>query len=151
MTTIFPVFFFFSLICSWFGCLYKNFHGCLIPIALEENDIESSNENDNVIKKLFNIETIDAKEDTQLKVVIVYPNTANVVVRETFDLTKNINKNLALKKWKRAANQVFKHPEMKQYVFEAMERAVSEEFANLSKSDTILKGRNVDEVNCVFK
>ena len=68
------------------------------------------------------------------------------MVRETFDILTNIIKNLALKKWKPAANQVFKHPEMKQYVFEATERAVSEEFANLSKSDTILKGRNVDEV-----
>ena len=43
-------------------------HGSLIPIALEENDIESSNENDDFIKNFFNIETIDAKEDTQLKV-----------------------------------------------------------------------------------
>ena len=60
------------------------------------------------------------------------------MVRETFDdLTKNIIKNLALKKWKPAANQVFKHPELKQYLLEATERGVSEEFANLSKSDTI--------------
>ena len=119
-----------------------------IPIALEQTETEEPlNQNDDFIKNFCNIKPIVAKEVTQLKVVIVYPNAANVVVRETFDdLTKNIIKNLALKKWKPAANQVFKHPELKQYLLEATERGVSEEFANLSKSDTILKGSNADEV-----
>ena len=69
------------------------------PIALEQTETEEPlNQNDDFIKNFCNIETIVAKEDTQLKVVIVYPNAANVVVRETFDdLTKNIIKNLALK------------------------------------------------------
>jgi hypothetical protein len=51
-----------------------------------------------------------------------------------------------LKNWKPAANQVSKHAELKSFILEASERAVSEEFDNLSKSDTILKGRKMDEV-----
>ena len=98
------------------------------------------------IDHFCNIETICDKEGTQIKTVIVYPN-GNVTVRESFDeLTKGIIKNLALKNWKPAANQVFKHPELKSFILEAAERAVSEEFDNLRKSDTVLKGRKVDEV-----
>ena len=103
-------------------------------------------QNDEFIDHFCNIETICDKEGTQTKTVIVYPN-GNVTVRESFDeLTKGIIKNLALKNWKPAANQVFKYPKLKSFILEAAERAVSEEFDNLSKSDTILKGRKVDEV-----
>ena len=88
------------------------------------------------------------KQNTQakLKVIIAYPN-GDITARETFDgTTKSVIKNLSLKNWKTVANLVLKHPQLKQYIIEALERGVSDEFTCLSKSETILKGREVDEV-----
>jgi hypothetical protein len=121
------------------------------PISIDTTETttpanQKALQNDEFIDCFCNIETICDKEGTQIKIVIVYPN-GNATIKESFDeLTKGIIKNLALKNWKPAANQVFKHPELKSFILEAAERAVSEEFDNLSKSDTILKGRKVDEV-----
>ena len=78
--------------------------------------------------------------------IIAYPN-GDITTRETFDETTNsIIKNLSLKRWKSVGNLVLKHPQLKQYIREAIERGVSEEFNSLSKSETILKGRKVDEI-----
>ena len=113
---------------------------------LDKDDTTSTNQNNDFLNHFCNIDTIYGKESTQLKVVILQTN-GNVAVRESFDdLTNCIIKNLALKKWKPAANGAFRHPELKQYITEATERAVSKEFDSLSKSETLLKGRKVEEV-----
>ena len=106
----------------------------------------SSECNSDILTNFCNIDAIAGKRDVQLKVVILHPN-GEVVVRESFDSsTKSLIKNLALKKWKPAANQAFDHPQLKQHSSEAIRRALSEEFKTLSKSDTILKGRKPDEI-----
>ena len=100
----------------------------------------------NFLEHLPNIDPVDnIKPDTALQVIITYPN-GNTARRETFDgTTKSMIKNLALKNWKSAANLVLKHPQVKPHVVQSLQRGISDEFKYLSKSETILKGREVDE------
>ena len=105
-----------------------------VPSALTDSDF---------LKQFYNVETIIGKETTQIKVVVAFPNR-RIITCETFDeLTKSIIKNLALKNWKTAANQFFKHPELLQSATDAIERNVSSEFSNISKSDTMLKEKRL--------
>ena len=97
---------------------------------------------------LPNLDITHEKQDnqTKLKVIITYPN-GDITAREMFDeTTKSIIKNLSLKNWKTVGNIVLKHSQLKQYIIKALERGVSDEFRCLSKSETVLKGREVDEI-----
>ena len=68
-------------------------------------------------------------------------------MRSTFDVsTKSLISNLALRNWKTAANIAFKHPEMRAHNLEAVRMALSTEFQELSKCDTILKGRKPEKI-----
>ena len=78
----------------------------------------------------LNLDITHEKQDnqTQLKVIIAYPN-GDITAPETFDeTTKSII------------------PQLKQYIIKALECGVSDEFRCLSKSETVLKGREVDEI-----
>ena len=102
----------------------------------------------NFLDHLPNLDITHEKQDnqTKLKVIIAYPN-GDITARETFDeTTKSIIKNLSLKNWKTVGNIVLKHSQLKQYIIKALERGVSDEFRCLSKSETVLKGREVDEI-----
>ena len=97
-----------------------------------------------VLSNFCNIDDIDGKSSSQLKVLILNPN-GEVIVRKTFDnATKSLIINLALKKT--AANHAFRHEELIEHTKEAVRIAVSSEFKALSKSDTILKGRKPEEI-----
>lgn len=99
-----------------------------------------------VLSNFCNIDDIDGKSSSQLKVLILNPN-GEVIVRKTFDnATKSLIINLALKNWKTAANHAFRHEELIEHTKEAVRIAVSSEFKALSKSDTILKGRKPEEI-----
>ena len=103
-------------------------------------------EADNILTSFCNVEDISEKAETQIKVVILYPN-GEVAVRKSFHKsTKSLIKNLAVKSWKAAANHAFQHEELKDHIMEATRVAISAEFKALSKSDTILKGRKPEEV-----
>ena len=92
------------------------------------------------------IEDIEGKSSAQLKVLILNPN-GEVIVWKTFDnATKSLIINLALKKWKAAANHAFRHKELIKHTREAVRIAVASEFKALSKSDTIFKGRKPEEI-----
>ena len=78
--------------------------------------------------------------------LILNPN-GEVFVRSTFNVsTKSLISNLALRNWKTAANNAFKHREMRAHNLEAVRMALSTEFKELSKCDTILKGRKPEEI-----
>ena len=65
-----------------------------------------------VLSNFCNIDDIDGKSSSQLKVLILNPN-GEVIVRKTFDnATKSLIINLALKNWKTAANHAFRHEEL---------------------------------------
>ena len=99
-----------------------------------------------VLSNFCNIDDIDGKSSSQLKVLILNPN-GEVIVRKTFDnATKSLIINLVLKNWKTAANHAFRHEELIEHTKEAVRIAVSSEFKALSKSDTILKGRKPEEI-----
>lgn len=108
--------------------------------TLPEQDV------DDILTSFCNVEDIAEKAETQIKVVILYPN-GEVAVRKSFDKsTKSLITNLAVKSWKAAANHAFQHEELKDHIMEATRVAISAEFKALSKSDTILKGRKPEEV-----
>jgi len=94
----------------------------------------------------LNIDDLAESTGKQVKVLILNPN-GEVFVRSTFDVsTKSLISNLALRNWKTAANIAFKHPEMRAHNLEAVRMALSTEFKELSKCDTILKGRKPEEI-----
>ena len=83
---------------------------------------------------------------TSVKVLILSPN-GNVTIRTPNDkATACLIKNLALKRWKAAANAFIVHEAMREDLLIALNRAVDKEFKDYCKSDTILKGRDVDEL-----
>ena len=99
-----------------------------------------------VLSNFCNIDDIDGKSSSQLKVLILNPN-GEVIVRKTFNnATKSLIINLALKNCKTAAYHAFRHEELIEHTKEAVRIAVSSEFKALSKSDTILKGRKPKEI-----
>ena len=82
--------------------------------------------------------------NTSVKVLVLSPN-GNVMIRTPNDkATTCLIKNLALKRWKAAANAM--HEAMREDLLIALNRAVNKEFKDYCKSDTILKGRDVDEL-----
>ena len=94
----------------------------------------------------LNIDDLAESTGKQVKVLILNPN-GEVFVRSTFDVwTKSLISNLALRNWKTAANIAFKHREMRAHNLEAVRMALSTEFKELSKCDTILKGRKPEEI-----
>ena len=88
----------------------------------------------------MNIETIiPNKKESQVRVLISYPNS-RVVVKESFDkLTSSLIKNIALKNWSTVANIVFnfKHTDIREHLPKVLNREVGAEFRSFS-SDSIL-------------
>ena len=83
---------------------------------------------------------------TSVKVLVLSPN-GNVTIRTPNDkATTCLIKNLALKRWKAAATAFNVHGTIHEDLLTALNRAVNKEFKNYCKSDTILKGRDVDEL-----
>ena len=67
-------------------------------------------------------------QSVQLKVLILYPNRVVTVQKSFNNATKSLIANLALKNWKTAANQTFRHEELKEHTMEAVRIIFSSEF-----------------------
>jgi len=81
-----------------------------------------------------------------LKVVIAYPN-GDVVVKSNLDPdSKNLIKNVALSQWKTAMNVAFKHKHLYSEFVVKLESEVDKEMTEYSKSDTILKISDPDQL-----
>ena len=84
-----------------------------------------------------------------MKVVFTHPNR-NVVIRTPSDkqLIHLVN-NISSKNWKAAANGVFAHPSLREELPSVLQRAVSAEFKDYSRSDSVfcvLKGIEPDQL-----
>ena len=83
---------------------------------------------------------------TSVKVLVLMPN-GNVTVRTPSDkATICLIKNLALKRWQAAANAFLVHEPTREDLLIALNRSVNKEFRDYCRSETILKGRDVDEL-----
>ncbi|CAB4044252.1 Hypothetical predicted protein [Paramuricea clavata] len=88
---------------------------------------------------LLNIEEFNDSPKTEIKVLLVRP--CGVTLRTVPDRDiANMVKNLVLKRWKAVANAIVKHEKILLELAPVVGRKVSEEFKNLSKSDSVLKG-----------
>jgi hypothetical protein len=98
------------------------------------------------VSNLMNIDTIIPNEkESQVRVMIAYPNS-RIVVKESFDkLTSSLIKNVALKNWSTVANVVFKHTDIREHLPKVLNREIGAEFRSLS-SDSILGGSSPEEL-----
>ena len=105
---------------------------------------KTSAESDNVLSHLNIDDIIDTK--TIVKVVILSPN-GNVTVRTPRNRkTTNLVKNLVLHNWSTVANAVVSHDDIIPHLQVALNRKVNNEFKSYVKSETVLKGREPDEL-----
>ena len=111
-----------------------------------DTDAQVQRVTDDEVHNLMNIETIIPNEkESQVRVLISYPNS-RVVVKESFDkLTSSLIKNIALKNWSTVANIVFKHTDIREHLPKVLNREVGAEFRSFS-SDSILSGSLPDEL-----
>ena len=87
--------------------------------------------------------------DVKLKVLLVHPN-GNVVTRNpTNEKTVQIIRNLVNGCWAAVANAVFDHPEQEfqHELHHALKRKVNKEFQSYSRSETVLKASDPDELS----
>ena len=112
----------------------------------KENDAHVDRVTGDEIHNLMNIDTITPNEQvSQVRVMIIYPNS-RIVLKESFDKhTSSLIKNVALANWKTVANIVFKHANIREHIPKYVEREVSAEFRSLS-SDSILSGSTPEEL-----
>lgn len=92
----------------------------------------------------MNVEHLVNKNTMQVKTVVVYPN-GRVETHQWFDdITKSLVVNLSQKKWKAAANIIFKHPCLQKELFDQLKRSVSAEFKDYCSeaSESMLKQSN---------
>ena len=83
---------------------------------------------------------------TSVKILVLMPN-GNVTIRTPSDkATSCLIKNLALKRWQAAANAFLVHEPTREDLLIALNRSVNKEFRDYCRSETILKGRHVDEL-----
>ena len=81
-----------------------------------------------------------------VKVVTVYPS-GEVDVRTPVDKqSKNLVRNVVLKNWKAVANGMFGHDAVREELPGALQRAVASEFKEYSRSDSVLKGTEPDQL-----
>ncbi|KAJ7370238.1 hypothetical protein OS493_033584 [Desmophyllum pertusum] len=107
---------------------------------------ETACKQDDILTSFCNIDDITGKPETQIKVLILYPN-GEVTTRKTFDnSTKYLIMNLALKNWSAAANHAFKHEELKQHTTEAIRRAVSESSKILANPKRFSREEKPEEI-----
>lgn len=101
---------------------------------------------DEKIKNFFNIDTLKiGKKESEVRVVIAYPN-GEVVVKQDFDrITTILIRGLALKKWKTVANNILNHEQIMEDIPAVLRKRVSREFQALS-SESILKGSSPEEL-----
>ena len=101
--------------------------------------------NEDLLLQHSNINDLVGNEETAMIVIIVYPK-GNVVVRTLADKqSKNFIKNISLKCWKAVANGVFSHVAIREEMTAALQRAVSSEFKEYSRSDSVFKGNDPDQ------
>ena len=101
---------------------------------------------DNFLEKHISVSNLFESNETQVKVTIIYPS-GNVAIPTLHDKqSQTLIKNIALKNWQAAANGFFSHKSLKEELPAALQRSVSSEFAEYSRSDSILKGTKPDEL-----
>ena len=101
---------------------------------------------DRFLQEHMNISNLFESNETQVKVTIAYPS-GNVTIPALNDKqSQMLIKNIALKNRKAAANGFFAHTSLKEELPAALRRAVSSEFVEYSRSDSILKGTKPDEL-----
>ncbi len=103
-------------------------------------------ENDDNVLTNLNVEDIVESETTRVKVLILSPNGDIKVTTPRDKITTGVVKNLALKNWKAAANAFISHKDAVPELLEALNRTVNREFKAFCKLETVLKGRNPDEL-----
>lgn len=94
---------------------------------------------------LLNIEEFNDSPKTEIKVLFVRPSGVTLRTVPNRDVS-NMIKNLVLKQWKAVANAIVKHEKILLELAPAICRKVSEEFKNLNKSDTVLKGTDPQQL-----
>ncbi len=83
---------------------------------------------------------------TKVKVLIIWPN-GEIYVRVPPDEESTLLiKNIALKKWKVAANSIFKHAELQPELCRSLWRVLNKELQEYVSSDCLLKGRSPAEL-----
>ena len=80
------------------------------------------------------------KYETMVNVVIAHPNGNVVICTPSDKQSLHLVKNISLKNWKAAATGVFAHPSLRKELPSVLQRAVSAEFKDYSRSDSVLKG-----------
>jgi hypothetical protein len=92
----------------------------------------------------FNIDDLP-RNKTSVKVLILHPN-GDVIIKTPQGQAMNTIKNLALKRWKAAANAFIADEATKPDLLIALNRSVNKELKIFCKSETILKGKQVDQL-----
>ena len=116
----------------------------------EQNEPSNSSENQSrnevlLLEHSKNDDLLGNKE-AMVKAIIVHPN-GNVVVRTPVDKqSKNLVKNISLKNWKAVANDVIGHDALREELTTVLQRAILSEFKEYSRSDSVLKGTEPDQL-----
>ena len=105
------------------------------PVDIYENAPSLSTENtswtmNDLIANQCNIDPLISsnKRETDVRVLIVYPNL-NVVVKQDFtELTKSLLKAIASKCWKTVANIIIKRENIVAHVPDPLRRKINDEF-----------------------
>ena len=101
---------------------------------------------DNFLEKHISVSNLFEPNETQVKVMIIYPS-GNVAIPTLHDKqSQTLIKSIALQNWQAAANGFFAHKSLKGELPAALRHSVSSEFAEYSRSDSILKGTKPDEL-----
>lgn len=85
-------------------------------------------------------------DKTRVKVLILWPNGEMYVRVPSSEESILLVKNIALQKWKAAANTVFKHKDLQPEVFKTLWWVLNKEMQEYTSSDCILKGRSPEEL-----
>lgn len=106
--------------------------------------LSSTQKEDEMLSKL----NVDDLPQTGLQVKVVYMIPSGTVTTRVprDEHTKNLVKNIACENWREVSNAILKHKELAPEINIAIRKAVSKEFSDYLKCESMLLARNPDEL-----
>lgn len=122
----------------------------LFPSNDENNAREGSKTQpqavDTVVLAKLNIDDLNTRSGSAIKVVIAYPS-GNITVKSNFDAAeKSLISNICLSQWNRAVGAIFRHPSLYDELLKYLEVKVDQEFIEYTRSESCLKATSTDQL-----